>query len=60
MHKIWQTFDPRMTLVAMGGFLFVLALLIHLILLSSPGFGWLQGSEAAPVAVAGMSAMPTL
>ncbi|NKN33044.1 light-harvesting antenna LH1, alpha subunit [Marichromatium bheemlicum] len=60
MHKIWQTFDPRMTLVAVGGSLFVLALLIHLVLLSSPGYGWLEGSEAAPAAVEGMSAMPKL
>jgi light-harvesting complex 1 alpha chain len=41
MHKVWQIFDPRRTLVALLGFLFVLALLIHFILLSSPAFNWL-------------------
>jgi light-harvesting complex 1 alpha chain len=43
MHKIWQIFDPRRTLVGLFGFLLVLALLIHFILLSSPGFNWLGG-----------------
>ncbi|CRI65630.1 Light-harvesting protein alpha chain [Thiocapsa sp. KS1] len=43
MHKIWQIFDPRRTLVGLFGFLLVLGLLIHFILLSSPGFNWLGG-----------------
>jgi light-harvesting complex 1 alpha chain len=43
MHKIWQIFDPRRALVALFGFLFVLALLIHFILLSSADFNWLGG-----------------
>lgn len=43
MHKIWQIFDPRRTLTGLFAFLFVLALLIHFILLSSPGFNWLGG-----------------
>ncbi|NCC26788.1 MAG: light-harvesting protein [Gammaproteobacteria bacterium] len=43
MHKIWQIFDPRRTLVGLFAFLLVLALLIHFILLSSPGFNWLGG-----------------
>ena len=59
MHKIWQIFDPRRTLVALFGFLFVLALVIHFILLSSPGFDWLKGPGAAPVAVAGMTPLPS-
>lgn len=59
MHKIWLVFDPRKSLVALFGFLFVLALVIHFILLSSPGFDWLQGPDHAPVALsAGMAAMP--
>lgn len=44
MHKLWLIFDPRRALVALFGFLFVLALLIHFILLSSPAFNWLSGS----------------
>ncbi|WP_373509357.1 light-harvesting antenna LH1, alpha subunit [Thiocapsa sp.] len=41
MHKIWQIFDPRRTLVALFGFLIVLGLLIHFILLSTADFNWL-------------------
>lgn len=59
MHKIWQIFDPRRTLVALFGFLFVLALLIHFILLSSAAFNWLQGSQAAPAAVMQMAPLPS-
>ncbi len=58
MYKIWQIFDPRRTLVALFGFLFVLALLIHFILLSSPAFDWLQGKGASSAAVAGMAPLP--
>jgi light-harvesting complex 1 alpha chain len=50
MHKIWQIFDPRRALVALFGFLFVLALLIHFILLSSADFNWLGGAAAADAA----------
>jgi light-harvesting complex 1 alpha chain len=49
MWRIWQIFDPRRALVALFTFLFVLALLIHFILLSTDRFNWL--SPAAPVAV---------
>ena len=50
MHKLWQIFDPRRALVALFGFLFILALLIHFILLSSADFNWLGGPAAADVA----------
>ena len=43
MYKIWLLFDPRRTLVALFTFLFVLALLIHFILLSTDRFNWLEG-----------------
>ncbi|MCG6897398.1 MAG: light-harvesting protein [Thiocapsa sp.] len=52
MHKIWQIFDPRRALVALFGFLFVLALLIHFILLSTADFNWLAGPPAASAAAA--------
>ncbi|AWN37360.1 light-harvesting antenna LH1, alpha subunit [Methylobacterium radiodurans] len=45
MHKIWLLFDPRRTLVALFTFLFVLALLIHFILLSTDRFNWLEGPK---------------
>jgi light-harvesting complex 1 alpha chain len=47
MHKIWLLFDPRRTLVALFTFLFVLALLIHFILLSTDRFNWLEGPKRA-------------
>lgn len=50
MHKLWQIFDPRRALVALAGFLFILALLIHFILLSSADFNWLGGPAAADAA----------
>jgi light-harvesting complex 1 alpha chain len=56
MHKLWHIFDPRRTLVALFGFLFVLAVLIHLILLSSPNFNWLDTAAAVPAA--GQVALP--
>jgi len=48
MWKIWHLFDPRRTLVALFTFLFILALLIHFILLSTDRFNWLEGPRAMP------------
>ena len=48
MYKIWLLFDPRRTLVALFTFLFILALLIHFILLSTDRFNWLDGPRQAP------------
>jgi len=47
MWRIWMIFDPRKTLVVQGVFLFALAAMIHLVLLSTPRFNWLEG--ASPV-----------
>ena len=43
MYRIWLLFDPRRALVALSGFLFILALIIHFILLSTDRFNWLEG-----------------
>lgn len=43
MWRIWLLFDPRRTLVALFTFLFVLALLIHFVLLSTDRFNWIEG-----------------
>ncbi len=43
MWRIWLIFDPRRALVALFTFLFVLALVIHFILLSTDRFNWLDG-----------------
>ncbi len=46
MWRLWLIFDPRRTLVALAIFLFVLALLIHFILLSTDRFNWIEGPGA--------------
>ena len=59
MWRVWLIFDPRRTLVALFVFLFVLALLIHFILLSTDRFNWLdgpRGNNNAPSVAAGDSA----
>ncbi len=52
MWRLWMIFDPRRTLVALAVFLFVLALLIHFILLSTQRFNWLDGPYAATTVAA--------
>ena len=52
MWRIWMIFDPRRALVALFIFLFVLALLIHFILLSTDKFNWLDGPRTAPMSAA--------
>lgn len=47
MWGLWLVFDPRRTIVALFTFLFVLALVIHFILLSTDRFNWLEGPRAA-------------
>ncbi|SER85036.1 light-harvesting complex 1 alpha chain [Tranquillimonas rosea] len=41
-YKIWLIFDPRRVFVAQGVFLFLLAAMIHLVLLSTEHFNWFQ------------------
>lgn len=60
MHKVWLLFDPRRTLVALFTFLFVLALLIHFILLSTDRFNWLEGPKDAKAAAAHTLVLPTM
>ena len=55
MWRIWTLFDPRRVLVALGIFLFVLALLIHFILLSTDRFNWIEGPHAAKAASVGIT-----
>ena len=53
MYRLWMLFDPRRTLIALFTFLFVLALVIHFILLSTNRFNWLdaggRGASAAEI-----------
>ncbi|MEO1328388.1 MAG: light-harvesting antenna LH1, alpha subunit [Pseudomonadota bacterium] len=42
-YKIWLVFDPRRVFVVQGVFLFGLAVMIHLVLLSTDRFNWFEG-----------------
>ena len=57
MWRLWLLFDPRRALVALFIFLFVLALLIHFILLSTDRFNWLEGPHHGSAA-AQMAPLP--
>lgn len=52
MWRMWQIFDGRRVLVALAVFLFVLAILIHFILLSTDRFNWLDGPSTASASAA--------
>ena len=58
MWRIWLLFDPRRALIALFVFLFVLALVIHFILLSTDRFNWLGGHAAPSAAAQHMSSLP--
>jgi len=51
MWRLWLLFDPRRMLVALGVFLFTLAILIHFILLSTPRYNWLGTAPSATAAI---------
>jgi light-harvesting complex 1 alpha chain len=62
MWRVWLLFDPRRVLVGLFVFLFVLALLIHFILLSTSRFNWIEGpnaKHAAPSAMQTLTVDPT-
>lgn len=58
MYKIWMIFDPRRTLVALFAFLFVLALLIHFILLSTEKYNWIEGSVESSTPMSDLAPAP--
>ena len=59
MWRIWRLFDPLRAMVIQGIFLFALAVMIHLVLLSTNKFNWLDGAKTgAPVAGAMPAATP--
>mgnify|MGYP002777140440 CR=1 FL=1 len=47
MWRIWRLFDPLRAMVVQGVFLFAVAVMIHLVLLSTNKFNWLDGPKAA-------------
>jgi light-harvesting complex 1 alpha chain len=46
MYRLWLLFDPRRALVGLFAFLFVLALIIHFLCLSTTRFNWVEGNPA--------------
>jgi light-harvesting complex 1 alpha chain len=56
MWRIWRLYDPLRAMVVQGVFLFTLAAMIHLILLSTNKFNWLDGPKAKPANAAVMPA----
>jgi light-harvesting complex 1 alpha chain len=59
MWRIWRLFDPLRAMVIQGIFLFGLAVMIHLVLLSTNKFNWLDGpTTGAPAASAMPAATP--
>jgi light-harvesting complex 1 alpha chain len=61
MWRIWRLVDPLRALVAQAIFLFGIAVMIHLILLSTNKYNWLDGAAGGgKKAVASANApMPT-
>jgi light-harvesting complex 1 alpha chain len=58
MWRVWLLFDPRRALIALFTFLFVLALVIHFILLSTDRFNWLGGHSGPSATPQHMSMLP--
>ena len=46
MWRVWKLFDPLRAMVTQGIFLFGVAVLNQLVLLSAPTFNWLDGPNA--------------
>jgi light-harvesting complex 1 alpha chain len=51
-------FDPLRALVVQGIFLFLIAVMIHLILLSTNKYNWLDGPKKAPAVTSQASPLP--
>lgn len=58
MHRVWLYIDPRKAMVGQGVFLFALAAMIHLILLSTDRYNWLNNPGATKTAAAAVAPMP--
>lgn len=52
-YKIWLIFDPRRVFVAQGVFLFLLAAMIHLVLLSTDHYNWFELAAQGAARAAG-------
>jgi light-harvesting complex 1 alpha chain len=59
MWRIWRLIDPLRVLVAQAVFLFGIAVMIHLILLSTNKYNWMDGPQAKKAVASANSPMPT-
>jgi light-harvesting complex 1 alpha chain len=58
MWRIWRLYDPLRAMVVQGVFLFALAAMIHLILLSTDTYNWLDGPNSAAAQSTGVGRTP--
>jgi light-harvesting complex 1 alpha chain len=59
MWRVWRLFDPLRALAIQFVFLFAIAVMIHLVLLSTSKFNWLDGPNVKmPVNAALPAAAP--
>jgi light-harvesting complex 1 alpha chain len=58
MWRFWQMFNPHRTLTGLFIFLFILALLLHFILLSTDRFNWLDAASAPAAPAVAATAAP--
>jgi light-harvesting complex 1 alpha chain len=58
LYKIWTLINPGVALIAIFAFLTVLGLAIHMILLSTTDFNWLEDGIPAPVTTPAAQVVP--
>jgi light-harvesting complex 1 alpha chain len=59
MWRIWLLFDPRRLFVVQGVFLFAVAVMIHLVLLSTDRYNWLENPAPKKATAAATQNTPT-
>lgn len=59
MWRIWRLVDPLRALVVQGVFLFGIAVMIHLILLSTNKYNWMDGPATKKAVASANSPLPT-
>ena len=59
MWRIWRLFDPLRALVVQGIFLFGLAVMIHLVLLSTNKYNWIEGAPKKAAVAMQNAPLPT-
>jgi light-harvesting complex 1 alpha chain len=58
MWRVWRLYDPLRAMVVQGVFLFGLAAMIHLILLSTARYNWLDGMSQEQLKAAEVKTAP--